>query len=544
MLEQLYLALFRMMLAGSVTALVVLALNLLLRFFKAPRRVCSLLWLAVLFRLLCPASFQSPASLLAIAPVQKALQGSQVVSNPVGDYEVFVEGTPDYNRALGAHLKPLRVPDLPFNYVAATKQDGKYFAAATYGEVYLPWMARGWAAGVLVVAGWGVYASLRLRRRVRFAFKEEAGYYTGERVAAPFVLGLFRPRIYLPLGLERPEQEYILLHEKAHIRHGDHIIKALFFVALCLNWYNALLLLIYKLAVADMEAACDEAVLRELGSEVKPSYCQSLLGFATGHAGLGTPLAFGESDAKERVKQVLRYKRPARWLTACASLAAVALGLFVMADPVEATLTDYYAPMPTYEEQMRNSDSEKMVYLPRYATKPTVPWHAVFGPITDERIFSLMEDAPGAAELPPWFCPVPDAASSWQYFKIGGVYSMLGMDAPAKAQVLCFGGGKVILAGESEHYGTMLLVQMENGYYGLYCNLMELQVRTGSQVKQGDVLGLATGEDAVYFGLVRNGLSVWLSSTQPDPDVYGGGTYYIPTPNLPGPDSPLYILNP
>ena len=128
----------------------------------------------------------------------------------------------------------------------------------------------------------------------------------------PFVLGLFRPRIYLPLGLSGAERAYVLAHERAHIRRLDHATRLLAHLALCLHWWNPLVYLALRLSARDMELSCDERVLSRADGDERAGYANALLDLSAAPARLpGTPLAFGESDAGARIKNVLRYRKPA-----------------------------------------------------------------------------------------------------------------------------------------------------------------------------------------------------------------------------------------
>jgi len=146
----------------------------------------------------------------------------------------------------------------------------------------------------------------------------------------PFVMGILRPKIYLPSGLSDRERPYILLHEQTHIRRGDHLWKLLAFLALTIHWFNPLVWLAFFCAVKDMETSCDEAVLKRMGPGIRADYSASLLRLATGRT---TLLAFGEGDVKGRIKHILKRNRPALWLTILAAVTAVLLIVLLAVDP-------------------------------------------------------------------------------------------------------------------------------------------------------------------------------------------------------------------
>lgn len=171
-----------------------------------------------------------------------------------------------------------------------------------------------WLAGAVALLLYLVVSFVVLRLRLRTAVRLEAGVWQSEWVGSPFVLGLIRPRIYLPFGLAGDTRAYVLAHERSHIRRGDHWIKPLAFLLLAVFWFNPLLWLTYVLLCRDMEFACDERVLRDLEEPGKREYSQALLNCAAPRrAILACPVAFGETCVKGRIRKALRYKKPAFW---------------------------------------------------------------------------------------------------------------------------------------------------------------------------------------------------------------------------------------
>lgn len=157
-----------------------------------------------------------------------------------------------------------------------------------------------WLTGTVAMVIYGVVSLLRLRRRLVGAVPLEKSVYLADHISTPFVLGLFRPKIYLPSALPEGERGYILLHERHHIRRLDHAVKLLAFLALCVHWFNPLVWLMFVLLGRDMEMSCDEAVMKKLGEAVRADYSASLLRLATGRKIIaGAPLAFGEGDTRD-----------------------------------------------------------------------------------------------------------------------------------------------------------------------------------------------------------------------------------------------------
>ena len=291
-------------LSMSGTASLVIAAVLLVRLAlrRAPKRFSYLLWAVVLFRLLCPVSLESAFSLLPAAELVPAAgnggQERQVVQ--------VQTGLPGLDRQMNDFF--LRHPyqgiaDPPERAGAAPSlvipQAGKVSDWRTLPAIL-------WLTGAALLLGYSALSLIRLRRALAEAvpLEGEPGVWLADRVPTPFVLGLLRPRIYLPSALPKQERDYILLHERTHIRRCDHILRALAWLAVAVHWFNPLVWLAFRLAGKDMEMSCDEAVLRNMDRDVRADYSASLLRLSAGGreklpAG---PLAFGDSDPNSRNK--------------------------------------------------------------------------------------------------------------------------------------------------------------------------------------------------------------------------------------------------
>ncbi|MCM1184064.1 MAG: M56 family metallopeptidase [Roseburia sp.] len=178
-----------------------------------------------------------------------------------------------------------------------------------------------WIAGMLFLILYGVFSYIKCRRRVRYAVQRERNVWECGGLPSPFVLGLWRPRIFIPFHLSEQERAYILAHERYHIRRGDMLVKPLGFLLLAVYWFNPFVWAAYCLMTRDMELSCDEAVLRGLDGEARREYGALLLSFAVGRSRVSfAPLAFGESDSFRRIRHVLNFKRPSLWATAAGVL--------------------------------------------------------------------------------------------------------------------------------------------------------------------------------------------------------------------------------
>ena len=301
-----------MSIAAGWLILAVIALRLLLR--RAPKRFRLLLWAVVGLRLALPWSIESALSLIPSA--QTLPEGIMLERAPALD-----TGVSALNGAINPGFTAAFTPELG--------------ASANPLQVLLPIAAALWMLGAAAMLLWALVSWLRLRKRVREAVRLEGNVYECE-IASPFVLGLFRPRIYLPFSLENGERELVLAHERAHITAGDHIIKPLGWLLLAAHWYNPLVWLAYALFCRDIELACDERVVRGLSLSDRADYSQALLDLSRPRGGVrACPLAFGESSVKGRVKSVLSYKKPAFWLVLLAVVVCVGAAVCFLTDPKE-----------------------------------------------------------------------------------------------------------------------------------------------------------------------------------------------------------------
>ena len=292
-LQVLFSSVLNMTITGSIVIICVLLARLALG--KAPRGFACALWAVVLFRLLCPVSVSAPVSVLSAVdvPAQSGELGAvEYIPSPVS--------------------APVETMVLDPELVVPSEQSEPAEPAETPIDWHLI-ASRLWAAGAAALAVYGILSYVNLKRKLREAVPAGEGVREADGIGSPFVLGLVRPIIYLPSTLGEAERGYILRHERCHLRHGDHVVKAMFFLALCIHWFNPLVWLAFRLCGRDMEMRCDEAVLKQLGPQVRSDYAQSLLNFAAGRRVSLTALAFGEGDTGKRVKHVLNWKKKALW---------------------------------------------------------------------------------------------------------------------------------------------------------------------------------------------------------------------------------------
>lgn len=308
-----------MSLTASISIVFVMLARLALK--RAPKLFSYALWAIVLFRLLCPVSFSSGLSLLGALNAPVSENGSvEYLSLSISETENAMTN----NIAAG----DIQAESGSFRSDMERDWTGKPGIETLAALV--------WLGGAALMLIYGAVSYVRLRAKLKYAVPLKDDIYISERIESPFVMGLLRPAIYLPLSLEEREREYIILHERYHIRRFDHITKLLAFAALALHWFNPLVYLAFLFSERDMEMSCDEAVMRNMDGDIRADYSQSLLRLATGRSVIaGTTLAFGEGDTKGRIKNVLAYKRPAFWVVAAALALCAVLAACLLANPAK-----------------------------------------------------------------------------------------------------------------------------------------------------------------------------------------------------------------
>lgn len=314
--------LLNMSLTAGVVIVFVLLLRLLLK--KAPKVISYALWGIVLFRLLCPVSVESRFSLFGFlnAPVSES-----------GTLTSRIEYVPDNIVHMEYPEIVLPVPGVDDAVNNALPRGGEQLAADPL-EAPVTIATYVWMSGILAMAVYAVVSYTRLRRKLITASPLRDNIYLADEITSPFVMGLFRPKIYLPSSIEEQEQPYIIMHEQHHIRRFDHVVKALAFTALCIHWFNPLVWVAFIMAGKDMEMSCDEAVVKKMGAGVLADYTASLLSLATGkHIIAGMPLAFGEGDTKGRIRNLANWKKPAFWVILAAVIACITLAVCLLTNP-------------------------------------------------------------------------------------------------------------------------------------------------------------------------------------------------------------------
>ena len=312
-MNELFLKIINMSISASWLILAVLILRLVLK--KAPKWVNVLLWGIVAVRLICPLSFESTLSLI---PSSETIPlDIEMAAKPTID-----SGVPAINSVVNPVLSSFAPPQ-------------HVLTSANPLQIWIPILNIIWLIGVGALLLYTAVSYGRLCRKVDTAVRYKGNIFQSENVSSPFVLGIIKPRIYLPFNMNGQDLEHVVAHEQAHIRRKDHWWKPLGFFLLTIYWFNPLMWLAYVLLCRDIELACDEKVIKELGNEQRADYTQALVACSVNRRMIAAcPLAFGEVGVKDRVKSVMNYKKPAFWIIILAVIACVIVAVCFLTNPM------------------------------------------------------------------------------------------------------------------------------------------------------------------------------------------------------------------
>lgn len=334
-MNEFFLKIINMSISASWLILAVLILRLILK--KAPKWVNVLLWGIVAVRLICPFSFESTLSLI---PSSETIPlNIEMAAKPTID-----SGVPAFNRVVNPVLSTFAPPQ-------------NILTSSNPLQIWIPILNIIWLGGVTVLLLYTIVSYWRLHRKVDTAVRYKDNIFQSEHVSSPFVLGLIKPRIYLPFHMSGQDLEHVVAHEQAHIHRKDHWWKPFGFLLLTIHWFNPLMWLAYVLLCRDIELACDEKVIKELGNEQRADYTQALVACSINHRIItACPLAFGEVGVKERVKSVMNYEKPAFWIVILAAIACVGVAVCFLTNPI--AIGDHF--VLTNSENL--ADTNKLTY--------------------------------------------------------------------------------------------------------------------------------------------------------------------------------------
>jgi len=320
LLKDLFITVVNMSITASCVAIGVILVRLLLK--KAPKIFSYVLWAPVLFRLVCPFSFNSEFSFFNLINLN-VKQGSgayEFVPQNIGMIQTpaIRSAIGGINSAVNASL-PAAVPAASVNPI----------------QIWIDVFSLIWIFGVIALLIYSIVSYVKIKGKLQTATRVDGNVFETDAIGTAFVCGFIRPKIYVPANVGDASLSYILEHERTHIRRKDYLIKPIAFLLLILHWFNPLMWLCFALMSRDMEMSCDESVLRKLGDGAKGGYSSSLLSLAVKRKGLlaANPLAFGESHVKTRIKNILNFKKPAFWVIVVAVAAVCAAAIAFATNP-------------------------------------------------------------------------------------------------------------------------------------------------------------------------------------------------------------------
>ena len=309
-----FMKLLNMSISAGWLILAVVTLRLVMQ--RAPKNLRCVLWALVAFRLVCPFSFESALSLMPSGETIPA--------------EIVYERQPNVDTG----IEPV---DQIVNPVVEYSFTPSELTSVNPIQIALELGGWLWLVGMALMLCYALISYHRLYRKTRASVRIKDNVYISDNTTSPFVLGIIRPRIILPSGLDSEQLEPVVSHERAHIKRLDHIWKALGFAILALHWFNPLAWLAYILFCMDIELACDERVIADMDSEGKKAYSHALLSCSVQPGKLlACPLAFGEVSVKQRIKAVLKYKKAPLWFAALAVAACGIIAVCFLTDPKDS----------------------------------------------------------------------------------------------------------------------------------------------------------------------------------------------------------------
>lgn len=305
----LFIEILNMSFSAGCVALIVMAIRPFLR--KMPKIYSYALWAVVFFRFVFPFTISLPMSAVPVQPqtIPRDIvsSGSPSIQSGVSAIDHAVNTTIERSLTSGS-------VESSVNTVQTALEIGSYL----------------WLAGVLALLLYGMISYLYLKKRVATAIRVHDNIYETDLIQTPFVLGFLRARIYVPTGLGDQELEYVTAHERTHIRRLDYLIKPFAFLVVSVHWFNPLAWISYALLARDMELSADESVIKRYDFDIRGNYSKSLLALSVKRSGLLSPLAFGETGVRTRVRNVLNYRKPAFWISVAAAVIVAVASLSLL----------------------------------------------------------------------------------------------------------------------------------------------------------------------------------------------------------------------
>jgi len=337
-MTQIFLTIVEMSATASFVAAIIMMARLFLK--KSPKIFSYALWAAVLFRMLSPVAIESNFGF--------SMQLPSEITNLTKTTEVVTNYSENYiTREITVFS-----PEVAQNVGVTVSDD--FIRAFTNAAPIV------WLIGIFILIVYAAVSYVKINRKIFAAVRVRENIFESDQIISPFVIGFFRPRIIIPTGLSENETDYIIRHEKTHIRRGDHFVKLIAFAGIALHWFNPLMWASYFLMSRDMELSCDESVMRRAKTDIRQSYSHSLLNMCVRQSGLPNPISFCESNVKSRVKNILAFKKSSRLILITSTIFTFVIFSFCVVNAVSPINNFSAEPEETFflhvgdnERQMR-----------------------------------------------------------------------------------------------------------------------------------------------------------------------------------------------
>ena len=336
-----FLTVFNMSITASFLAIAVMILRLI--FKRSPRWMMCVLWGFVAIRLIIPFSIESALSLLPssepipndiiYSPAPSVNTGITAVDNVINPV-ITDRFSPDKGENMPSDSLPPEegrepTPSVPEEPAPSAPEEPTPLFSLT------ALLSAVWLTGVLAMLVYTLVSYFCIRRRIGEAVEHDRNIMICDRITSPFILGVFRPRIYLPSSMNENDMKYVIAHERAHLSRLDHLWKPIGFLLLAVYWFNPIMWVAYILLCKDIELACDEKVIGRLGNDFKKPYSEALINCSIPRRMVSAcPVAFGEVGVKERIRNIMKFKKPTIIICAVAVLVCAAVAVFFLTDPI------------------------------------------------------------------------------------------------------------------------------------------------------------------------------------------------------------------
>ncbi|MBQ8637962.1 MAG: hypothetical protein IJ468_02200 [Lachnospiraceae bacterium] len=360
--EEIFLKLLNMSISAGWLILAVLLLQLILK--NGSRAFCCRLWILVALRLILPFPLESVFSLI---PSPETVSPDIMFS-----YAPTIDsGVP--------------VVDAIVNPILSTSLASEPAASANPIQILSAVVSILWLAGILVLVLYGLISTIHVKKNVRTAMRQNDNIWICDTIPTAFVMGIFRPRIYLPSFLSQEDADSVIAHETMHIKRHDHWWKPFGFLLLTIYWFQPLVWIAYIRFCHDIELACDEQVIRSMDSRERKAYSEALLSCSQTHSGFPRcPLAFCETDVKKRIRSILHFRKPSAVFTAAALILFLITAACFLTDPIQATVPS---------RQTAASEMEALLSEPSAASY----WHYAYNdspdPISPRLLLSKQDNS-------------------------------------------------------------------------------------------------------------------------------------------------------